>query len=165
MLTDLSPTTGEDDQDLRFQTSGAVIASIRRELARILDTRLPWPEARDTAPAPDDAGMGQPIPRDITVLRYGVPDLTHLCIRNHAERRQIERLIVAAIRYFEPRLEEPAVTVSLRAAGDQVNLEISGTVRLGRAMEPVQFSVASGLRIGGTLKRTMMEAARSGGSD
>lgn len=165
MLTDLSPTTGEDDQDLRFQTAGAVIASIRRELARILDTRLPWPEARDTMPAPDDAGMGQPVPRDVTVLRYGVPDLTHLCIRNHAERRQIERLITEAIRNFEPRLEEPAVTVSLRAAGDQVHIDITGNIRLGRALEPVQFSVASGLRIGGTLKRSMMEAARNGGGD
>jgi type VI secretion system protein ImpF len=162
MLTDLSPASGEDDQDLRFQTSGAVTASIRRELARILDTRLPWPEERDEGLAPDDAGLGQPVSREVTVLRYGVPDLTHLCIRNHAERRQIERLLVEAIRNFEPRIEEPTVTIALQAAGDAVHVEVGGNVRLGRSMEPVLFTVASGLRVGGTLKHNMMEAAKRG---
>ncbi|SOE00400.1 type VI secretion system lysozyme-like protein [Caenispirillum bisanense] len=162
-LIDLRPGSGEDAQDLSFQTHEAVAASIRREVARILDTRLPWlPEDDDdeAPPADDEAEEGmQPVDMRTTVVRYGLPDLSHLCVSNNSERHQIERLILEAVRTFEPRLEEPTVAVHLLPSGDGAHVEIGGMVRLGRSLEPLVFSLASDLRVGGKLKRRLVKAA------
>lgn len=163
-LIDLRPASPEDAQELSFQTFDAVAASIRREIARLLDTRLPWlpEEERDTdegAPEDDEAEEGAPT-ADLrtTVVRYGLPDLSHLCVSNNAERHQIERIILEAVRTFEPRLEEPTVAVQLLPSGG-AHVEIGGLVRLGRSLEPLVFSLATDLRIGGKLKRRMVKSA------
>lgn len=163
-LIDLRPNSPEDAQELSFQTFDAVAASIRREVARILDTRLPWlPEDDDDEAADrlgdDDADHPVTVDPRTTVLRYGLADLTHLCVGNTAERHQIERLIVDAIRTFEPRLEDPTVTVHPLPSGDGAHVEVGGLVRLGRSLEPLVFSLTSDLRVGGKLKRRLMRAA------
>lgn len=159
-LIDLSPGTGEDDQDLTFQTRDAVAGSVSREVARLLDTRLPWPEERpDRLDERDDEEPEDLVDRETTVLRYGVADISHLCVRNNAERRQIERMITHAIRTFEPRLIDPSVTIHLREDGDTAQLEVSGEIRLGHSLEPLVFSMDAGVRVSGTLKRKANKAA------
>lgn len=166
-LIDLRPASAEDAQELSFQTFEAVAASIRREVARILDTRLPWmPEDDDDGLGVGDDDGGPPVTVDprTTVLRYGLPDLTHLCVGNNAERHQIERLLVDAIRTFEPRLEGPSVTIHPLPSGDGAHVEVGGLVRLGRSLEPLVFSLTSDLRVGGKLKRRLTRAAAAGGA-
>lgn len=144
------PGVDVDDQDLRFQTRDAVIGSIRREVSRIIDTRIPWPSE---AERPDRDGPEREVDLDATSIGFGVPDMTHLCVRSTADRRQIERLVTTAIRSFEPRLENPSVTVLVSAGGLGAAFEISGSVRLGRSLEPLVFEVAAGVQVGARARR------------
>lgn len=170
-LTDLHPTTQDDDQDLVFQTKRAVEESIRRELERLLDTRLPWRtaeeiEAAETADieVDDEESAHEPIDREATVLRYGIPDITHLCVRNTLDRFEIERMLTRAVRTFEPRLIDADVTIQLVGLMDAAHLTVSGAIRLGRALEPMSFSLGIDVRVGGAVKRELLEAAdRSSG--
>lgn len=161
-LIDLNPESAEDAQDLTFQTRDAVAASVTREIARIIDTRLPWPDERlDILDERADENPDDLVDRETTVVRYGVVDISHLCVRNTVERRKIERLMTEAIRRFEPRLIDPVVRIELRRLGDSAHLEISGFIRLGRALEPLTFSMDGGVRLGGTLKKKIAKTDRN----
>ena len=142
-LTDLAPGSAEDDQDLTFQSRDALIASIRRELSRILDSRLPW---RDDAPPLPGAGPA-------TVIAYGIPDLTHLCLRKPSDRAAIERLVTEAIRAFEPRLLDPQAHLVITAHQDRAYLDITGAIRTRRALEPLSFHLDITLRLGDGARR------------
>ena len=154
-LIDLTPNSGEDDQDLVFQTRDAATRSILREIARLIDTRLPWTEADEGARANSDATIDP----DSTVMRFGVPDLTHLCIRNTADRRAIEQMVVEAIRRFEPRLIEPRVSIVMSAQADGGRLEVTGNVRLGRSLEPLAFDLDIDVRLEGETRNKLAAAA------
>jgi type VI secretion system lysozyme-like protein len=164
-LTDLSPTNAEDDQDLIFQSRDALVASIKREVARILDTRLPWPElpADQSRPQPADEDVYIPPDRNATVIGYGVPDLTHLCIRGISDRATIERRITEAIRAFEPRLVDPVVRIAMNKVLDGAHVEIQGAVRTRRALEPLRFIIDLGIRTGDQVKRALLAARQDPG--
>ncbi len=150
-LTDLEPNSSADNRDLRFQTREVALASIRREISRLIDTRLPWQP--DSQVQPDDASR---VDVSRTVLRYGIPDMTHLCVRSTIDRRQIERAIAHAIRTYEPRLADPSVSLHVRPTGDAAHVEIRGDVDLGNSLEPLVFSVDVGLRVLGRIRRSAM---------
>jgi len=150
-LTDLDPKSAVDDPDLRFQTREAVLGSIRREISRLIDTRLPWVSEKP-ARQPREDGTGR-VDTGRTVLRYGVPDMTHLCVRSLTDRRQIERTILEAIRTFETRLVDPSVTLHVRPLGDGARVEVTGDVRLGHALQPMSFSVDVGLQVLGRIRK------------
>jgi len=138
-LTDLAPGSAEDDQDLTFQSRDALIASIRRELSRVLDSRLPW----------RDDGLTLPGGGPATVIGYGIPDLTHLCLRKTSDLAAIERMVIEAIRAFEPRLVDPLVRLVINAHQLHAYLEITGAIRTRRALEPLSFHLDITLRLGG----------------
>ncbi|WP_207482431.1 type VI secretion system baseplate subunit TssE [Arenibaculum pallidiluteum] len=156
-LTDLEPNSPVDERDLRFQTREVVLASIRREVSRLIDTRLPW-QANDGVRSEDASRV------DIskTVLRYGVPDMTHLCVRSRADRRQIERAVVDAIRTYEPRLINPAASLHVRPGGDAAHVEISGDVAFGNSLEPLSFSVGVELKVLGRVRKAAMAGDAEG---
>lgn len=135
-LTDLTP--GDDDRDQAGRSEAAMRDSIRCELSRLLDSRLPWAPAA----AEDPADW-----RQSTVTAYGIPDLTHLCLRKMADRAAIERLITTAIRNFEPRLIDPEVRILASPHQDRARLQISGAMRGGRALEPLSFELDTRLRM------------------
>lgn len=141
-LTDLQPNSPQDDQDLWFQTVDAAAASIRREITRIFDTRLPWPGEYAEARAAAAASGWEGGDRTKTVTSYGVPDLTHLSANSVADRRVMRRLLTEAIRNFEPRLVNPRVVVAADKKGTGLVAEVSGTIRLKRSLEPLTFSVS-----------------------
>jgi len=137
-LTDLAPGSAEDDPETVIQTREALMASIRRELSRVLDTRLPWTRS------PDD---GTPEGDPSTVVGYGIPDLTHLCLRKQTDRAAVERLITAAVTTFEPRLLTPQVRIVATPAQDRAHLEITGVMQFREVLEPLYFRIQTNLRI------------------
>lgn len=161
-LIDLSPNSADDDQDLAFQPRDAVAASIRREIARILDTRLPWRDraSEQAAAIPDERGEMQRPSRFQTVTSYGVADFTHLCVRSQRDRYDIERLILEAVRAFEPRLVNPTVTLVNRPGVGRVLIEIGGSVQVGRALEPLKFELESDVRLADSMKKSPVAAKR-----
>ncbi|MBK3775607.1 type VI secretion system baseplate subunit TssE [Azospirillum brasilense] len=104
-------------------------ASIRREVARILDSR-------STGTRRPDLGG--------TALDYGISDITHLDAASDADRRQVERMVRQAIIDFEPRLKRPRVTVSAGSGRGTMVTSISGEVVAGTVTERLEFDV--GLR-------------------
>ena len=73
--------------------------SIRRELSGLLNVR---------SPLPADRYCSQPL----TVLDYGIPDLTALSTRNTDDVKRLGRFVARAITAFEPRLAGVEVTVT-----------------------------------------------------
>ena len=143
-LTDLAPGSSEDDPDAEIQTREAVMASIRRELSRVLDTRLPWTLS---------PGGGAPMDDLSTVIAYGIPDLTHLCLRKQTDRAAIERQITEAITMFEPRLLAPQVRIVATPAQDRAHLDITGVMQFREVLEPLHFQIQTNLRMSDGGKR------------
>ncbi|HEY0601545.1 MAG TPA: type VI secretion system baseplate subunit TssE [Herpetosiphonaceae bacterium] len=89
--------------------------SIRRELSGLLNVR---------SPLSADRYCSQPL----TVLDYGIPDLTSLSTRNGDDAKRLSRFVARAIAAFEPRLE--AVEVTVTPLDDQSELLLTCKGRL-----------------------------------
>jgi type VI secretion system protein ImpF len=74
--------------------------SIRRELSGLLNVRSPLSAHRY---------CDQPL----TVLDYGIPDLTALSPHNRDDAKRLSRIVSKAITAFEPRLKHVETTVAL----------------------------------------------------
>lgn len=96
----LSDRAAEQPRDpSRRAAQLAIRASVQRELSRLLNTRC-----------------SEPIDvweqRELTVIDYGIPDLSAFHTNDGQERQRLEDVLVRAITAFEPRLVD--VTVYLR---------------------------------------------------
>lgn len=89
--------------------------SIRRELSGLLNVR---------SPLSADRYCSQPL----TVLDYGIPDLTVLSTRNADDVKRLSRFVTRAITAFEPRLE--AVEVTVTPLDDQSDLLLTCKARV-----------------------------------
>ena len=80
---------------------------------------------------------------ELTVLDYGLPDLSHLSARAEADRLVLTRVLHMAMASFEPRLA--AVEVSVEPAADaptRAHVRIAAAVRIGSALRRVEFDLA-----------------------
>lgn len=120
---------GYDGHDRRMLDRAGLLASIGRELARLLNTR--------TSVAIEDLDRW---PR--TTLTYGLPNLSWFWPRDDDSEKTLAAVIQRTIAAFEPRLLAPRVTVE-RVAGRQRVLRavISGNIALGAMIEPVTFPI------------------------
>ena len=108
--------------------------SIRAEIMRLIDTRRAISV---------EAALAEPGP--LTVLDYGIADITSLMPDNIDDRRLIRLALEKAIAAFEPRLARPNVQVELRSGHPGcLRLEITGMMRVGNVMEPVAFPIDLG---------------------
>lgn len=89
---------------LRAYTPRELRESVRHELEGLLNTRSVTP--------PDIFAV-----TDLTVLDYGLPDLTDYSPGNVDDRRKLARLLARAITAYEPRLRE--VQVQVEAVSDR----------------------------------------------
>lgn len=77
-----------------------------------------------------------------SVICYGLPDFTGLDIRSVRDQGRLVRMIEAAIRAFEPRLEEVCVNLgTVREAEQSVRFSVRGQLRLDPVPEPVTFDM------------------------
>jgi type VI secretion system lysozyme-like protein len=103
-------------------------ASLRRELTGLLNTRSPTPLERFAVD-------------DLTVLDYGVPDLTSLHPQSAVDRGRLEALLSRAIATFEPRLREVRVEVQpLPGRSEGLRASAQAVLHVGRLVEPILIS-------------------------
>ncbi|MGH9446054.1 MAG: type VI secretion system baseplate subunit TssE [Terriglobia bacterium] len=92
-LTDSEPASQSERRPFRIHDLDALSESVRRELARLLNTRCPCPERlRENA--------------ERTVLEYGIPDFSSLSAASEADRSRLAGMIEQALSAYEPRLRQ-----------------------------------------------------------
>jgi type VI secretion system protein ImpF len=115
----------EDNYDLAERFEEAVL----RDIAALLNTRRP------------EAKAGGAFPQcDASILTYGIPDFSSYSLRSKADQNKLRRAIELALRRFEPRLSQVAVTLEPRDAMDPVlTFRVSALLLIEPAPEPVTF--------------------------
>lgn len=73
-------------------------ASIRRDLSRLLNAR-------------SNLGVERYLEQELTVVDFGIPEVTVLSTRSGEDRNQLEKVLKKAIHAFEPRLINISVRV------------------------------------------------------
>ena len=111
-----------------------VQASVRRDLAALLNARRPWEDLPDRFAALRDS-----------ILGYGLPDFAAGAFNAPAARETLRREIEQAIRRFEPRLSDVKVTLldSRSTMTPILRIRVAGVLRIpGGDSEPVTFDTA-----------------------
>jgi type VI secretion system protein ImpF len=105
-----------------------VYDSLRRELTGLFNTRSPTSLERYAVD-------------DLTVLDFGVPDLTDLHPQSAVERGRLEATLARGIATFEPRLREVRVEVqALSGRTDALLATVQAVLHVGRLVEPVMVT-------------------------
>lgn len=102
--------------------------SVRRELERLLNTRSSLPVDRLEER------------QDLTVLEYGIPDLSAFSAGSLEDQRRLASIVTRAVVAFEPRLSEVrAVFESLDSTGRHAELRVDAVLSFDEVREPVSF--------------------------
>jgi len=129
-LIDLDPSSTSELRPFRTLSPRDLRGSVRRELARLLDTRR-HVSARSVDPR-----------EELTVLDYGIPDISDLLPRSLTDRQLMAAVIRHAIQAFEPRLGQVQVAVEADDKDPRmVSVRIEGNLRYGSVVEAVSFPV------------------------
>ena len=128
-LSDAEPRTREEEaQPFRVHDVRALKESVRRELARLLNTRRHL-----------RTGAGGD---EMTVLDYGLPDFSPLSASSGDDQNRLAAEVAAAIAAFEPRLSGVRVRVERLHGEDRaLLLRVEGRLAVGTLSEPVSFPV------------------------
>ena len=104
-------------------------ASVARELSRLFNTRS------RIAPSAMAESTG-------TSIDYGIPDFSAMSPRNDEDRTLIEKALVQAIGFYEPRMRNVAVKVSeVPGRGDTAVATVSGDLTIGLKPQRVSFAL------------------------
>lgn len=99
--------------------------SVRRELARLLNTR---------------SSAGLDARGELSVLDYGLPDFSSLSALSGDDRSKLSALVAQAVAAFEPRLRDVRVTAEgLRSNDRALILRLDAMLVMGEHSEPVSF--------------------------
>ena len=112
--------------------------SVRRELETLFNTR---------------SALGAPLhlSRELTVIDYGIPDLSDFSAANVEDHARLALLLTRAITAFEPRLSEVKVSVDGYEESEQsLAVSVTATLVVDAWREPVSFPTLLGVRNGGT---------------
>ena len=136
-LTDLDPWSAGEPRPLRTLGRAGLRESVRRELERLLNTR---------SSLPVDRLLERP---ELTVLDYGIPDLSAYSAGNDDDQRLLAAVVTRAVQAFEPRLREVRVAV-LHLEDEQrtLRLRIDAVLLADEVAEPVSFPALMGLKSG-----------------
>ena len=119
---------GREVRPLRTVDRAGLRESVRRELARLVNSRvqLPWEELES---------------RPRTVIDYGIPDFGNISAANHEHRERLARFLARTIEHFEPRLEKVRVElVPPGTDGSQLRGTIQALLVVGSTREPIAFA-------------------------
>ena len=136
-LVDREPQIPAEPRPLRTLDPRGLRESVRRELERMLNTRSSLPVDRLAE-------------RDeLTVLEYGIPDLSAFSAGNEDDQRLLMSLIARAVAAFEPRLRGVRVAFERLEDGQRsLLLRIDAELMRDEVAEPVSFPTLFGLRTG-----------------
>lgn len=126
-LVDRDPRWRRELRPLRTLDREGLLESVRRELARLLNTRAPLP--------PEELAG-----RQRTVIDYGVPDFANYSPASHDDRRRLAEALRQAIAAYEPRLAQVKVTVEPAPAEEGALVgRIDAVLVVEEVHEPVSF--------------------------
>jgi type VI secretion system protein ImpF len=128
-LTDLEPNSKKERPLNPWETLRELKASVCRDLAGLLNTRR---AEEDFDPGYKEASN--------SLLTFGVVDFTSYNLKHTIEQERVRRSIERAIRLFEPRLSQVAVTLEepdpLRP---MLHFQIAAVLHTQSATEDVLF--------------------------
>jgi type VI secretion system protein ImpF len=129
-LLDDDPAATRETAKARTQILRDLRQSLRRDLENLLNTRWRcrgWPESLDQL--------------DLSVLNYGLPDITGADLRSAPGRERFRRIVEQVIRRFEPRLQSVKVKVLENASPmDRVlRFRIDAVMHAEPSPEPIGF--------------------------
>lgn len=128
-LSDFHPAAPSEVSPFRVYTQRQLIASVCRELSRLLNTRTGLRGAQQVA------AQG-------TVLDYGLPDVTSWIAASGVDRERLEAAMARRIMAHEPRLREVKVTLERNSANPQSLLGvIRAVLQVGKVPDPVRFYI------------------------
>jgi len=135
-LVDLEPASSQESPPFRVLDRQALEQSVRREVARVLNTRCPRPERLQ------EEG-------ERTVINYGLPDFTFLVAASGGDRQRLADEIARALAAYEPRLTQVRVTLD-PVDGNPSALagRIEAILAIGMVGEPVAFPMMVQLKAG-----------------
>jgi type VI secretion system protein ImpF len=136
-LVDRAPEVPAEPRPLRTLDPRGLRESVRRELERMLNTRSSLPVDRLAER------------EDLTVLEYGIPDLSAFSAANEDDQRLLAGLVARAVAAFEPRLRGVRVAFERLEDGQRsLRLRIDAELMTNEVAEPVSFPTLLGLRSG-----------------
>ena len=128
-LTDYSPEAKRENPATRHQGVRALKSSLWRDLTALLNTK------RGEEDVPKEFAESTR-----SLLAYGIPDFTSYTLSNPSDQNKICRALEMAIRRFEPRLENPSVTVEAAGPTDfSLRFRVDAYLKVEPASEPVSF--------------------------
>jgi type VI secretion system protein ImpF len=125
----INPDSNEQTAPGRLSGVDALLDTVRRDLALLLNTRR----------------KEYPIPREFeqcnkSLLVFGLPDFTAFSLRNPGDQRKLARAIETAMRRFEPRLSGVSVTPEARNELDPIlRFRVEALLDVQPAPEPIAF--------------------------
>ncbi len=135
-LVDEDPYTPFEARPFRIYDARGVLASVQRELMRLLNTRCP---------SHTKAGM----PQDGTILDYGIPDFSYRAAASESDTRDLARVLENAITAYEPRLRQVHVEASPAPHNQSAVVGvITAMLVVGAINEPVSFPLVLSLKSG-----------------
>ncbi|HEU0077276.1 MAG TPA: type VI secretion system baseplate subunit TssE [Longimicrobiaceae bacterium] len=129
-LVDLDHESRTEAEPLRVLDRDDLLASVRREVGRLLNTRC-------TLTLEELEG------RERTVLEYGLPDFSHLHTRDPRAHEALAESIRQTVAAYEPRLRQVRIAVEpLRNSQREVLARVDALLVIGDVTEAVSFPVA-----------------------
>ena len=128
-LTDHTPGSRGENPFSRLQALRVLKASLWRDLSALLNTKRREEEVPE-----------QFTESNRSLLTYGLPDFSSYGLKSEVAQNRLRRAIEAAIRRFEPRLEN--VTVALEPSNETdraLRFRVDAFLRVEPAPEPVSF--------------------------
>ncbi len=123
-LVNTEPKTYEEKQALNVLNKEALRSSVYCELDRLLSTRRTVNFESE----------------DLTVIDYGIPDLSSLSPKVVVQQKRIIKYISQAILTFEPRLKDVSVSITSVSDFDRsIVIRIEANLVVGKVLEPIYF--------------------------
>lgn len=127
-LVDRDPRLRREGRPLRTLTRSDLRESVRRELERLLNTRVQLPLAELEA-------------RQRTVIDYGIPDFGNFMAKNEQHRKRLAAIVAEAIATYEPRLRDVRVHLDVSpASADSLIGRVAANLVTESVREPLSFS-------------------------
>ncbi len=138
-LTDREPGVSQEPRPQRSLSRRELKESVRRELERLFNTRIPLAAHRMA----DDY--------EWSVVDYGIPDFFGFSPGNPRDENRLGAILARAIEAFEPRLRGVKVTVEgFQGRYRPFRAQVDATLVVASIEEPVSFPARIGSEPGGS---------------
>jgi type VI secretion system protein ImpF len=137
-LLDYEPELSREPVSSRAKSLRQLKQAVKRDLEWLLNTRRYAEELSDELKEVNNS-----------LAAYGLPDFTTVSVKNPGDQKLMRRALESAIRVFEPRLEDPVVTLEpIDGIQRVMRFRIDARLKMEPAPEPVTFDTVLQLGTG-----------------